>query len=179
MELHTPVGAGGQRVEDLAVEDERAPHGAAARERFGERGVVLAAQVAAEPDEGAFGGQAHGRRIVPRGRGLYNGEPFSRRACGPSHHAIRAGFDLTHHFLVAMPGMGDPKLGGSVVYVAEHGPKGALGLVINRPMELDLQTLFERIDLKLASGGLGASPVFYGRPVQTDRGFVLHQPVGE
>lgn len=86
--------------------------------------------------------------------------------------------DLTHHFLVAMPGMGDPNFGGSVVYIAEHSPKGALGLVINRPMDIDLHTLFERIDLKLDGGDFADSPVFYGGPVQTDRGFVLHQPVG-
>lgn len=87
--------------------------------------------------------------------------------------------DLTHHFLVAMPGMGDPNFGGSVVYIAEHSAKGALGLVINRPMDIDLHTLFERIDLKLDGGEFAESPVFYGGPVQTDRGFVLHQPVGD
>lgn len=86
--------------------------------------------------------------------------------------------DLTHHFLVAMPGMGDPNFGGSVVYIAEHSAKGALGLVINRPMDIALQTLFERIDLRLEGGEFADSPVFYGGPVQTDRGFVLHQPVG-
>ncbi len=86
--------------------------------------------------------------------------------------------NLTNHLLVAMPGMGDPNFGGSVVFIAEHSPKGALGLVINRPMELDLATLFERIDLRLERAPMSASPVYYGGPVQTDRGFVLHQPVG-
>jgi putative transcriptional regulator len=86
--------------------------------------------------------------------------------------------NLANHFLVAMPGMGDHNFGGSVVFVAEHSAKGALGLVINRPMELDLGTLFERIDLKLASSSLARAPVFYGGTVQTDRGFVLHQPLG-
>lgn len=86
--------------------------------------------------------------------------------------------NLTNHFLVAMPGMADPNFGGSVVLIAEHSPKGALGLVINRPMELDLSTLFDRIDLKLEREPLAASPVYYGGPVQTDRGFVLHRPIG-
>ena len=86
--------------------------------------------------------------------------------------------NFTNHFLIAMPAMADPNFGGTVVYVAEHGPKGALGLVINRPMELDLGTLFDRIDLKLEIAPLARSPVFFGGPVQTDRGFVLHQPVG-
>jgi putative transcriptional regulator len=86
--------------------------------------------------------------------------------------------DLTNHFLLAMPNMGDPHFGGAVVFIAEHSPKGALGLVINRPMELDMQALFERIDLKLEIAPLSRAPVFFGGPVQTDRGFVLHEPLG-
>jgi len=86
--------------------------------------------------------------------------------------------NLTNHFLLAMPNMADPNFGGAVVFIAEHSAKGALGLVINRPMELDLQSLFERIDLKLEIAPLAASPVFFGGPVQTDRGFVLHEPRG-
>lgn len=86
--------------------------------------------------------------------------------------------NLTNHFLLAMPNMADPNFGGAVVFIAEHSAKGALGLVINRPMELDLQSLFERIDLKLEIAPLAASPVYFGGPVQTDRGFVLHEPLG-
>lgn len=86
--------------------------------------------------------------------------------------------NLTNHFLVAMPGLADSNFGGSVVFIAEHTPKGALGLVINRPMELDIQSLFERIDLHLAPSEFARSPVYYGGPVQTDRGFVLHSPAG-
>jgi putative transcriptional regulator len=86
--------------------------------------------------------------------------------------------DFTHQFLLAMPGMADPNFAGAVVYVAEHNARGALGLVINRTTEITLGTLFERIQLPLAPEPLGASPVFLGGPVQTDRGFVLHQPLG-
>jgi putative transcriptional regulator len=86
--------------------------------------------------------------------------------------------NLTNHFLLAMPGLQDGQFGGAVVFIAEHSPKGALGVVINRPMELDLSQLFERIDLRLEIAPLSSSPVFFGGPVQTDRGFVLHQPVG-
>ena len=86
--------------------------------------------------------------------------------------------NLTNHFLMAMPNMADPNFGGSVVFIAEHSPKGALGLVINRPMELNLQSLFERIDLRLEIAPLADSPVLFGGPVQTDRGFVLHSPQG-
>jgi putative transcriptional regulator len=91
---------------------------------------------------------------------------------------IDAATNLTNHFLLAMPGMADTNFGGAVVFLAEHSAKGALGLVINRPMELDLKSLFERIDLTLEIAPLSTSAVFYGGPVQTDRGFVLHQPLG-
>jgi putative transcriptional regulator len=86
--------------------------------------------------------------------------------------------DLTHQFLIAMPAMADPNFSGSVVYVCEHNDKGALGLVINRPTELTLATLFDKIDLKLEIAPWKDAPVFFGGPVQTERGFVLHQPPG-
>jgi len=113
------------------------------------------------------GGRHERSAIVPPQGGLYN-RPMSAAEAS----------NLTNHFLLAMPGMADSSFGGAVVFVAEHSPKGALGLVINRPMELDLKSLFERIDLKLEIAPMGALPVFFGGPVQTDRGFVLHQPLG-
>jgi putative transcriptional regulator len=87
--------------------------------------------------------------------------------------------DLTHHFLIAMPNMVDPYFAKSLTYICEHNEQGALGVVINRPIDLSLQALFERINLKLESHELRSIPVYFGGPVQTDRGFVLHQPVGE
>lgn len=86
--------------------------------------------------------------------------------------------NLTHQFLIAMPAMTDPNFQGAVVYVCEHGDKGALGLVINRPTDLTLGQLFDKIDLKLEIALLREAPVFFGGPVQTERGFVLHQPRG-
>ncbi len=83
-------------------------------------------------------------------------------------------FSLANHFLIAMPSMTDPSFSGTVIYLCEHGPGGALGLVINKPTELTLQNLFERVDLTLSSEQLGATPVLYGGPVDTNRGFVLH-----
>lgn len=77
-----------------------------------------------------------------------------------------------------MPTLVDQNFGGTVIFLAEHSDKGALGLVINRTMELNMRSLFERIDLKLADNDLGATPVHYGGPVQPDRGFVLHSPIG-
>ena len=86
--------------------------------------------------------------------------------------------DLSNHFLIAMPNMADPNFGGSVVFIAQHGADGALGVVVNRTMEMDVGALFERIDLERPAAAIAAEPVFYGGPVQPERGFVLHQPVG-
>lgn len=86
--------------------------------------------------------------------------------------------NLTNQFLIAMPGMADPTFSGTVVYLCEHSERGAIGLVINRPTDIDLQSLFERLDLTLEIGPLGQQPVFFGGPVQTERGFVLHEPTG-
>lgn len=86
---------------------------------------------------------------------------------------------LANQLLVAMPGMADPNFGGAVVFLAEHTARGALGLIVNRATDITMHTLFERIDLELRIESLAQAPVLYGGPVQTDRGFVLHQPTGE
>jgi putative transcriptional regulator len=89
-----------------------------------------------------------------------------------------APIDLTNQFLIAMPSMEDPLFSGTVVYVCEHNERGALGLVINRPIDLDLATLFDKVDLKLEIQPLATQPVYYGGPVHTERGFVLHDATG-
>jgi len=85
--------------------------------------------------------------------------------------------NLTHHFLIAMPGLEDEAFAKSVVYLCEHTPKGALGLIINKPVDFNLEGLFDKIDLPLRRTDLLQAPVFQGGPVQTDRGFVLHDPM--
>jgi len=86
--------------------------------------------------------------------------------------------DLTNQFLIAMPSMEDPNFDRTVVYVCEHSDKGAMGVVINRPTELTLARLFDKIDLRLEIAPWRDEPVLYGGPVQTERGFVLHAPAG-
>jgi putative transcriptional regulator len=97
------------------------------------------------------------------------------------HHedAATQAANFANQFLIAMPGMVEGSLAGSVIYVCEHTERGALGLVINRPTDLTLGTLFERIDLTLEIGPVKDTLVFFGGPVQTDRGFVLHAPAGD
>lgn len=90
------------------------------------------------------------------------------------------GIDLSGQFLLAMPGVVGGALAGTIIYVCEHNADGALGLVVNRPTDLTVGDLLQRIDLDLALeiGPVKDAPVFFGGPVQTDRGFVLHVPSG-
>lgn len=83
--------------------------------------------------------------------------------------------DFTNHFLIAVPGMLDDFFERSVVYICEHTEQGALGLVVNKPVvEVSLQQLFDKVNLRLKDATLAQSPVYYGGPVQPERGFVLH-----
>jgi putative transcriptional regulator len=84
-------------------------------------------------------------------------------------------FDLTAHFLIAMPGMEDETFSKSVIYLCEHSDRGALGIVINKPTELTLPKLFAKVDLPLERADLQDTLVFGGGPLHTERGFVLHE----
>ncbi|WP_083172322.1 YqgE/AlgH family protein [secondary endosymbiont of Trabutina mannipara] len=88
--------------------------------------------------------------------------------------------NLQNHFLIAMPSLQDPLFKRSVVYICEHNSKGAMGIVINKPIE---QFSIENVlyKLKMISSGKDLSilldnPVFYGGPLAEDRGFILHTP---
>ena len=83
--------------------------------------------------------------------------------------------NLTHNFLIAMPNLVDPNFNGTLTYICDHSEQGALGVVVNRPIELDLSMLFEQIGLSLPER-LQNQTVYFGGPVQTERGFVLHTP---
>ena len=87
-------------------------------------------------------------------------------------------FNLSNHFLIAMPSMLDPVFGGTVVFLCEHNDRGALGMVINKPTSITMHELFDRLELQLEIAPLFDQPVMFGGPVQDDRGFVLHSPSG-
>jgi putative transcriptional regulator len=87
--------------------------------------------------------------------------------------------NLTHHFLIAMPNMADPHFSKTLTYICEHNAQGALGLVINRPLDMTLAKLLEQVGIPVESARCESISVHYGGPVQTDRGFVLHAPAGE
>ena len=74
--------------------------------------------------------------------------------------------------------MVDPNFSRTLTFICEHSEQGALGIVVNRPIAMTLRELFERIDIELTIPSLSHLPVYFGGPVQNDRGFVLHTPVG-
>lgn len=87
--------------------------------------------------------------------------------------------NLTNQFLIAMPGLVDPNFYQTVTYVCAHNEDGAMGIVINRPLDLALGDVLSQMNLKAVKDELNSIPVYQGGPVQTDRGFVLHHPDSE
>ncbi|MEJ1966434.1 MAG: YqgE/AlgH family protein [Gammaproteobacteria bacterium] len=85
---------------------------------------------------------------------------------------------LTNHLLIAMPTLADPNFSQTVAIVCEHTEKGALGIVVNKPLPMRLQDVLEQMNLEAQSDYIGSKPVLRGGPVSTDRGFVLHRPGG-
>jgi putative transcriptional regulator len=86
--------------------------------------------------------------------------------------------NLTRHFLIAMPAMVDPHFAKSLTFVCEHNDQGALGIVINRPTEMNLHGLLEQVSIAPETEAFKTVAVHFGGPVQVDRGFVLHTPLG-
>ncbi|HET7674977.1 MAG TPA: YqgE/AlgH family protein [Gammaproteobacteria bacterium] len=85
---------------------------------------------------------------------------------------------LTNQFLIAMPSLGDPNFHETVTYIFEHNDNGALGIVINRPLTLTLGEVFAQLSLEVAESASAEQPIFAGGPVERQRGFVLHRPLG-
>jgi putative transcriptional regulator len=86
---------------------------------------------------------------------------------------------LTNQLLIAMPAMGDPNFAQTVALVCDHSPRGALGLIINKPLPMRMGEVFEQLEIALVDGPLSVRQVLRGGPMQTDRGFVVHRAGGE
>ena len=113
----------------------------------------------------------------PFGPGISQDKPDFSKSSGST---LTPELNLANHFLIAMPSMLDPVFGGTVIYLCEHNASGALGVIINKPTDMTMDVLFDRIDLKLEIAPnrtpIGDKPVMFGGPVQVERGFVLHSP---
>ncbi len=86
---------------------------------------------------------------------------------------------LTNHFLIAMPTLQDPNFARTVTFICEHNDDGAMGIVINRPLDLHLGDVLSHMDIQTHGEQVAQLPVVLGGPVQRERGFVLHQPASD
>lgn len=86
---------------------------------------------------------------------------------------------LTNHFLIAMPQLADPNFFHSVTYICEHNDDGAMGIIINRPLDIGLAEILDHIDIQGNEKTLEDQIIFMGGPVQPERGFVIHSPARE
>mgnify|MGYP001818746933 FL=1 len=86
----------------------------------------------------------------------------------------RSGDCLRDHFLLAMPNLTEGIFSHSITYICEHGESGAMGIVINQPLDLTVAEIFEHLKIK-GGAGFEEEPVMAGGPVQIDHGFVLHK----
>jgi putative transcriptional regulator len=81
---------------------------------------------------------------------------------------------LEGKLLIALPGMSDPRFEKSVILMCAHSEEGAMGLIVNKPIEgLGFQDLAKNLNIPLKSGAPDG-PILFGGPVETGRGFVLH-----
>ncbi|OGV32347.1 MAG: hypothetical protein A3E88_05680 [Legionellales bacterium RIFCSPHIGHO2_12_FULL_35_11] len=85
---------------------------------------------------------------------------------------------LANHFLVAMPSQTDIIFSQSVIYICDYHALGTVGLMINRPTEYSVKLLFDHLELKSSSDEISKKPLMFGGPIQPERGFVIHRPVG-
>lgn len=86
--------------------------------------------------------------------------------------------NLSHHFLIATPSLQDSLFADSVVYLCEHGDNGAMGIIINKPSPIGMEVVFASSGNRIPERFINQF-VMMGGPVQVDRGFVVHTPIGE
>ncbi len=85
---------------------------------------------------------------------------------------------LRHQFLIAMPALSDSNFQKTVTYLCEHTDDGAIGIVINRPLELTLVDLLDHLSIPNRAARTAQIPLYAGGPVDRERGFVIHRPLG-
>lgn len=87
--------------------------------------------------------------------------------------------NLTGQILIAMPAMQDPYFSKSVILVCNHDEDGAMGMILNHPLELNAGDLFDQLQMECDAEHQQSRQVYFGGPVQVERGFVLHTPAIE
>jgi putative transcriptional regulator len=92
---------------------------------------------------------------------------------------IESSSNLTNHFLIAMPGMKDPFFAKTVTFLCQHNADGALGIIVNRPSDLTLRDIMQQMNIEILEPDSVTMPIYFGGPVQPERGFVLHEPLGK
>jgi putative transcriptional regulator len=110
-----------------------------------------------------------GKSITVTGVPGISGSPFAESAQN----------SLTNHLLIAMPSLSDPNFAQTVALICEHTERGALGIVLNKPLPMRLSDVLSQMKLEPSTEHIAAQPVLRGGPVHTDRGFVLHRPGGQ
>ena len=105
--------------------------------------------------------------------------PSGETTSSASRFADSQGGSLTNHLLIAMPQLLDPNFAQTVAIICEHTDKGALGIVLNKPLPMKLSDVLSQMKLEPTTAHIAAQPVLRGGPVHTDRGFVLHRPGGQ
>ena len=84
--------------------------------------------------------------------------------------------NLCNHFLISMPHLRDQNFEQTLTYICEHSEQGAMGLVINRPMQLSFEEILDQLELQIDPLHHGKQKIYAGGPVQIERGFILHSP---
>lgn len=87
--------------------------------------------------------------------------------------------NLTDNLLIAMPNLRDPNFEHTVTYICEHNENGAMGIVVNRPIDIEIQEVFEQMGIPTSEENVARVPIFLGGPVEEQRGFVLHTGDGD
>ncbi len=86
---------------------------------------------------------------------------------------------LTNQLLIAMPTLQDPNFFHGVTWLCEHNEQGAMGIMINRPLDIDMGEVLKQMKIETDLPAVRRLPIFLGGPVQTERGFVIHRPHGD
>lgn len=88
-------------------------------------------------------------------------------------------YNLTGHFLIAMPQLDDSFFNHAVTYICEHNETGSFGIIVNQATDITLKEVVMEMKIDSDDNYDGKQTIYIGGPVDQGRGFILHRPVGE